>query len=233
MPFSAKSIEEKPYNMCLNCNHIGKKCDGPNFLAMSTDRWCEWCKLRKQYLGWTSAQVAEKADVSEITVNRVMSGNVKDLRISSMQAITRALVNGSWGQYPCALAEIGDVQTVYVDNPLLVERAEHAMHECQRLQEALDAARADDQRKIDFLKEQVKFKEDQLKEKDKLLDERYSFIKRKDNIIAILAVALSLALLVIIVALIIDRTNSGVGFFWLDSLFKPHGITEIIKKWSS
>lgn len=231
MPFSPKSLEEKPYNACLNCAHIGKKCDGPNFLAMSIERWCEWCRLRKEYLGWTNAHVADLAEISKVSVDRAMSGNVKDLRISTMQAITRALVNGTWGQYPCAMAEMNDAQTVYVDNPVLVERAEHADHECKRLQETLDSIRADDQRKIEFLKEQVKFKEEQMKEKDKLLAERYQFLKRKDKVILTLSILLSICVLLIITALIVDRMNSGIGFFWLESMLHPNSITNIIQQW--
>lgn len=216
MPFSPQSIEEKPYNRCLNCNHIGQICDGPNFLAMSIERWCEWCRLRKEYLGLTNARVAELSGVSKISVDRVMSGNIKDLRITTMQAITKALVNGTWGQYPCAMAAIAEKE--YIDNPELVSR-------CDRLQAALDsiaaehreemaAIRADDQRKIDFLRDQVKFKEAQMAAKDKLLSERYDFLKAKDRTIRILASLLGLAVLVIISALIIDKGDPSLGFIW-------------------
>lgn len=104
MPFSPKTIEEKPYNICLNCKHIGKACDGPNVIAMETERWCEWCKLRKNYLGWTNAMVAEKSGIALPTIERIMAGNVKDPLGSTIRAVTRALINGTWGQYPCAMA---------------------------------------------------------------------------------------------------------------------------------
>lgn len=227
MPLSMKSYEEKPYNMCLNCAHIGKNCDGPNFLAMSVERWCEWCRLRKEYLGWTNAQVAEKGEISKASVDRVMSGIVKDLRISTMQAVTKALVNGSWGQYPCATAELTEQKTVYVDNPELVK-------ECQTLKAMLNsmtaehkqdivAAHSDDQRKIDFLKEQIHFKEEQMKAKDRLIEERYDFLKRKDKVILILSIILAVFVLLVIGALIIDKVNPEIGFFWLRSWFGGEG----------
>lgn len=216
MPFSPATLEEKPYNMCINCNHIGIDCDGPNFLAMSTERWCEWCRLRKEFLGWSNARVAELAGVSKISVDRVMSGNVKDLRNTTMQAVTKALVNGSWGQYPCSMSTVKE--TEYVDNPELLERYE-------RLQAALDsiaaehreeiaAVRADDQRKIDFLRQQVKFKEDQMAAKDKLLSERHAFMVSKDRTIRVLSILLGIAVLVIITALLIDRSDPSLGFIW-------------------
>lgn len=169
MPFSPQTLEEKPYNACLNCVYIGKKCDGPNFLAMSVERWCEWCKLRKKYLGWTSDYVAERANVSKVSVDRVMRGDVKDMRISTMQAVTKALVNGTWGQYPCVMAATG------------MDESEAATKQCARLYEEIDkikadhktefeALRVDYERTISFLKDQVKFRDEQILAKDKLLE---------------------------------------------------------------
>lgn len=169
MPFSPKTIEEKPYNMCLDCVHIGKRCDGPNFLAMEIERWCEWCRLRKEYLGWTNALVSERANISKISVDRVMSASVKDLRISTMQAVTKALVNGTWGQYPCAMAATES------------DAGEAAAAQCTKLYEEIDRLKAqhkaeletmhaETERMLNFLTKQVQFKEEQMLAKDKLLE---------------------------------------------------------------
>lgn len=226
MPLSPQTLEEKPYNLCLNCAHIGKICDGPNFLAMTTERWCEWSRLRKEYLGWTNAHLAELSGISKISVDRIMSGNVKDLRNTTMQAVTKALINGSWGQYPCAMAALSEKEAIYVDNPTLVEKAENAIAQCDRLRavierkniehkEDLEALRAADQRKIDFLKEQIAVKDRQMDVKDQILAERHAFIRRKDRAIAILSALLAITLLVIIAALVIDHLNPDLGFFWV------------------
>lgn len=224
-----ENLEKKPYNRCIECIHIGKTCDGPNFLAMTTERWCEWCNLRAEYLDWTHAYIAKVAKVSKVSVDRVMAGNVKDLRISTMQNITRALVNGSWGQYPCSLSEIANADVVYIDNPSLRERAENAEKECERLQSMLNSVTAehnhdvevvhDDQQKISFLKSQVEFKEEQMKAKDRLIQERYDFLKRKDRVIFVLAICLAICLVLIIGALVADKLNPDIGFFWLRSWF--------------
>lgn len=94
---------ENPYLKCITYEFLVKSCDGPNFLAMTTDQFCEWCKLRKEYLGWTNSKIVDLAEISKISVDRVISGNVKDLRLSTMQVIKKELVNGSWDQYPCAM----------------------------------------------------------------------------------------------------------------------------------
>lgn len=223
MTFSIKNFEERPYDTCLGCVHIGKNCDGPNFLAMTTERWCEWCRLRKEYLGWTNSHVAEIAGVSKISIDRIMSGNVKDLRTTTMQAVTKALVNGSWGQYPCAMVANTDKEEIYVDNPALVA-------ECERLQRTLDNLIADhkkemeeihasEQRKVDFLREQINVKDKQIEEEKEILSERYKIIKVKDRAIAILAVLLGISLTAIIGALVADVFNPEVGFFWKNTLF--------------
>lgn len=167
MPFSRRTLEEKPYNRCINCMHIGNLCDGPNFLAMEIERWCEWCRLRKEYLGWSSVHLAELADVSKVSVDRIMNVNSKDIRISTMQAVTRALVNGTWGKYPCVLVATENVQADATECEKLRKEIEQlkADHKAE-----LEALHFENERKINFLREQVKFKEEQMIAKDKLLE---------------------------------------------------------------
>lgn len=178
MPFSPETLEEKPYNICISCPRIGQTCDGPNFLAMPVERFCEWCRLRRDYLGWKNQLVADKASVSRISVDRIMAGDSKDLRITTMQAVAKALVNGTWGQAPCVLVTETEKE-IYVDNPVIVAQ-------CQHLQNTLDALsveyknevvaiRAEAQKKIDFLRDQITIK-------DKQIEWMQSFIQRKDHV---------------------------------------------------
>ncbi|MBQ7908470.1 MAG: hypothetical protein IJ311_03120 [Elusimicrobiaceae bacterium] len=94
--------EDKPYNKCIACPNLGVRCDGPNFLAMSGERWVEWCKIRKDYLKWSNQYLSDISGISKPTVDRILSGHGGDIRNSTMEAITKALVNGTWGQFPCA-----------------------------------------------------------------------------------------------------------------------------------
>lgn len=167
MPFSRKSLEEKPYNRCIACVHMGQLCDGPNFLAMEIERWCEWCRLRKEYLGWKSAYIAEIANVAKISVDRIMTVDVKDVRISTMQAVTKALVNGSWGKYPCVLAASESLQTSTTECAKLQAEIEKLKTEHKA---ELEKLRLDHDRNIAFLREQVKFRDEQITAKDKLIE---------------------------------------------------------------
>ena len=193
MSISQQLFEEDPYNRCIRCPHIGKKCDGPNFLAMSSERWSQWCRLRKEYLGWTNAHLADISDISKVSVDRVLSGNVKDIRTSTLHAITEALVDGSWGQYPCAMDEAKKEKCDpagcdAIDEALRNQDAKH--------QEEKAMLREDTNKRIEFL-------QDQLREKDKLLSERYDFLKRKDRLIRLLSILLGITVALLIVGQII------------------------------
>ena len=176
MPFSPESLEEKPYNICISCAKLGQTCDGPNFLAMSVERWCEWCRLRRDHLKWKNQTIADNARLSKVSIDRIMGGDVKDLRITTMQAVTKALVNGAWGHSPCVLVTETEKE-IYVDNPVIIAQ-------CQHLQNTLDtmsaeyktemtAVREEAQKKIDFLREQITIK-------DKHIELLHSLIKQKE-----------------------------------------------------
>ena len=176
MPFSPETLEEKPYNICISCSRIGQTCDGPNFLAMSVERWCEWCRLRRDYLGWKNQTIADKSGISKISIDRIMAGDVKDLRITTMQAVSRALVNGTWGQSPCVLVTETEKE-IYVDNPVIIAQCQQLQHTLDTLsadfQAELTTVREEAQKKIDFLREQITIK-------DRQFELLHSLIQRKD-----------------------------------------------------
>lgn len=177
MPFSPETLEEKPHNICISCPKIGQTCDGPNFLAMSVERWCEWCHLRRDYLKWKNQTIADKTGVSKISIDRIMSGDVKDLRITTMQAVTKALVNGSWGQSPCVLVTESEKE-IYIDNPVIVAQ-------CQHLQNTLDTLSAEYKKELAAVREEsqdrIAFLRNQITTKDKHIELLHSLIQRKDN----------------------------------------------------
>ena len=165
MPFSPETLEEKPYNICVSCTRLGETCDGPNFLAMSVDRWCEWCHLRRDFLKWKNQTIADKSGISKISIDRIMAGDVKDLRITTMQAVTRALVDGVWGHAPCVLVTETEKE-IYVDNPAIIAQCQHLQNTLEHLSEdyksELATVREAAQKKIDFLMAQVAIKDKQI-----------------------------------------------------------------------
>ena len=104
-----------PIFRCVSCEKLGANCDGPNFLAMGAEKWAEWCYRRKQALAWTNAQIAERANISKVSVDRIMSGDTKDIRTSTMKAVTEALINGKWLDRTCSLDADGGVARAQLD----------------------------------------------------------------------------------------------------------------------
>lgn len=203
---------DKPYNRCITCPKLGVNCDGPNFLAMSGERWLEWVKLRKDYLGWTNMDIADQAQISKTTVDRVFAGHGGDLRTSTMEAITKALVNGTWGQFPCAdpggvvseeYLRIIDEQREKISS-LYEEIA--AAHSERRNQEIY--VNEDQQKKIDHLKQlseerkhRIMFCEDVMRRNEKTIS---SYRK----IVALLGVVC----FIVLVALIVDFAAGDTGW---------------------
>jgi transcriptional regulator with XRE-family HTH domain len=178
---------------------------------MDLIRFCEWCKLRKEELGWSIDKLAEVSGVGRATVAKIMSGKITGLNGETISAITCALVYGynpngeGWGKYPCAMMAMEYEQAQTVSEPC---------PECARHMEQHKS----DREKIEFLKRQIEFKESQMVAKDKQLEDRAWFIRRRDRMIVILAMLLGVSVLLIITALFIDAFNPSVGFIWRESL---------------
>ena len=107
---------------------------------------------------------------------RIMAGDVKDLRITTMQAVTRALVNGTWGQSPCVYVAETEQQP-YTDNPVLVAQ-------CNYLQATLDRTIADHKQEIATLRTEYDRKTDflvaQVTQKDQQINNLHNLLKRSN-----------------------------------------------------
>lgn len=206
--------KDAPYDVCLHCPFISESCDGPNVLAMTNERWVQWANRRANQMELTRAEIAETSNIPLSTINTVMSGRTKDMRHSTMQAITRVLVGGCWGQYPCHLASLMITGAQLEDESEHAVEITHLREQIALLKEEKQNALADSRAKIDFLKERLEKRDRQIEDQNELLKERMSLIKKRDWIIIVLVIALLLLLGIIIVALLIDRSDPTIGFFW-------------------
>lgn len=191
---------EGPYDQCINCKMLGVECDGPNFLAMSTERWCSWCKRRKNLLNISNEDLAEQADVSVTTIERIMAGLQGDIRVSTMQNVTKVLINGSWGEHPCANPEQTNYQIeaqalraeldkVSFSHKELRNTLDEVIKSCDR---EVENIRSDSEKKIAYLKN--------------LAESREKLFKRMLFILIALIILLSSAVL-------IDIFSNNIG--WL------------------
>ena len=211
-------IEEKPYNLCLECEDLGVCCDGPNFLAMTLERWCEWCRLRKENLGWTNAYIAEISGVSQVTVDRIMAGKCsKDIRRSTCADISSALV-GSLGKYPCARPAPTEM---VVDNPEHLQKIEEKEQEIVQLRTSLAWLREELKNTTEHMEQQAHDRETYLKELVAKQDERLAVREsqiaaeraRLLRVIKWLAISLGIVVGLVIAILIYDKMNPNVGWF--------------------
>ena len=176
-------VPGKEYNQCIKCEYLGIKCDGPNLTAMSVDRFCEWCRLRKEYLGWTNAYLIDLSGVSKGTIDKIMAGNAPGLNGETKSKIACALIyrehaEGSWGRYPCAMAALG------VD-----DHADAASIECAALREQLEEICEERDALAEKLAEQQAISD----RANKLLDDRHGYMKTKDFYIRAFLIALCIS----------------------------------------
>jgi|GEM_PF-3987623 len=187
-------MQQKPYDKCLFCPNLGVSCDGPNFLAMTNERRIEWAQKRKNDIGKTNAQIAEESGIPKGTIDRILSGHGGDVRISTMAPILKTLVGGTWGQYPChdpegAQIDEGSAKRMLEDKDAEIERLRRqlgSVHESYAAE--LRTVREEAQRKIDFVKEDIKARDSRIAKQDEQLAEHRKIIKGYRRLIAFLAV---------------------------------------------
>ena len=93
------------------------------------------------------------------------------------------------------------------------------------LEKQMEEQSAAEQRKIAHLQNQLKTQEAVLKDRKEFMQERRDFIFRLEaekkqlrRTITFLSVLVAVLALIIFAALIIDRANSDIGFFWVDGI---------------
>lgn len=221
----------KPYDICLHCSFLEDSCDGPNIVAMEYPRWVEWASKLAQHRGLTRAQIADRSGLPKSTIDSALSGRTGDIRHSTLQAITRVIVGGCWGQYPCHLASLlmhseqlpedsrlsqlkdalvtaehraAEYQTENIDLKLQLKQSE-AMHQAE-----IARIRGEDQREIDWLKERTKVM-------DGYLSDQSRSIARKERTIAALCVVVALLGVLMIGTLAYDKLHPDVGWLRAES----------------
>ena len=156
---------DKPYYKCLVCSHFSEKRCGIPLSRLPLEDWCICIRVVKDAKHLTNAYVAEKADVSIKTIEKIVALNCdQDIRRDTARRIEDAVFGD-----PCDIVcylEIAD------SVPEASERLNSAMIDLERalsdnedIRKAMDnvqithaaemqAIRDDDQKKIDYLREQ-------------------------------------------------------------------------------
>lgn len=174
------NYEAGSYDPCLRCQYLGNGCDGPRTSSMTLQRWCEWCRELKELRGYTNAYIAERTNLSETTIERIMAGKVSQDIMRTTVALLEDFLIGSAGQWPCSLHLNGQKEIVYADSPATQEMLKERSIQIERLRAMYDALQAsldkevqavrdESQRKIDFLRAELEKKDKIIETKDQII----------------------------------------------------------------
>ena len=212
------------YESCVSCTKQRVSCRGPHLPDMTIEEAIVLMKARKKFLNWSNQVVAERSKTPKGTIDGIFAATHADLRFETLRPVWNALFGGDMPDNPCP--DLSDserakyeekIRQLEADNARKDDKIADLTQQKEAMQTLITNTNARATQDKDFLRRQ--------------LDERYTFLKRKDKVIVILSVLLGLSVATIIAALIIDRLNGDMGFFWLESLFKPNGIKEMLQQW--
>lgn len=91
----------KPYYRCLSCSKFRSACGGIPTRDLDLINWCEYMRDVKELARLTNAYIAEKADVSIKTIERIMAINDDtDIRRATARRIEQVVI-GPVTKYFC------------------------------------------------------------------------------------------------------------------------------------
>lgn len=93
----------KPYYKCLSCPRFRKACGGIPTREMDLKEWCEYMRDVSDIFHLTNEYVAQAAEVSVNTVERVMAINVKQDIMRANARRIELVVIGPVGKHICEL----------------------------------------------------------------------------------------------------------------------------------
>ena len=125
----------KPYYKCLSCPRFRNVCGGIPTRGMDLQQWCEYMRDVKELAHLTNAYIANAADVSLKTIERVMSiGIDQDIMRSTARRIELVVI-GQVGEHICYINS--DRQAAEKINKLIAE-VEHWRKESERYAKIID-----------------------------------------------------------------------------------------------
>lgn len=156
---------DKPYYKCLVCSHFSEKRCGIPLSRLPLEDWCVCIRVVKEAKHLTNAYVAEKADVSIKTIEKIVALNCdQDIRRDTARRIEDAVFGD-----PCDIVcylEIADSVPEASErlNTAMID-LERALSDNEDIRKAMDnvqithvaemqAIRDEEQKKIDYLREQ-------------------------------------------------------------------------------
>lgn len=194
----------KPYNRCLSCPHRKVRCDGPRTSGLALERWWEYMRDLKALNGLTNAYIAEAAELSVKTVEKVLGPTPpeSDIMRDTARRIENAII-GATSQYPCYLAfeeeNMPDAQKLNAAQLELKRMLEdnqeyrvaleniHSSYKAEMdairtaYQNEIDTIRADAKKQVDYLNGQRIMEEQEAQKKIDFLNEQVARLQRDND----------------------------------------------------
>ena len=156
---------DKPYYKCLVCSHFSEKRCGIPLSRLPLEDWCVCIRVVKEAKHLTNAYVAEKADVSIKTIEKIVALNCdQDIRRDTARRIEDAVFGEPFG-IVCYLEMADSVPEASERLNTAMIDLERALSDNEDIRKAMDnvqlthaaemqAIRDEEQKKIDYLREQ-------------------------------------------------------------------------------
>lgn len=126
----------KPYYRCLSCPRFRDVCGGIPTRGMDLHEWCEYMRDVKEVAHLKNADIAQEADVSVKTIERIMALNIdKDIMRATARRIELAVI-GPVGKHVCEL-DHDDTATAETIRRLKMEN-EYLLKENERKAKIID-----------------------------------------------------------------------------------------------
>ncbi len=178
----------------------------PDFMSLTSDQLIEWCIVRYDRLkisrGLTHQALADAANMPKGTVDRLLAGNYRDFKYSTIQPLISAMLRQDEPVPDIVPQEdaveeaqellVGYQMTLREKNEQIPQLLDHIVRMENTHSKTISELREDSQRKVDYLKQQI---------------------TRKDKIITVLALSLAIVVLLVITILIYDKQHPSVGWF--------------------
>lgn len=126
----------KPYYRCLLCTRFRKNCGGRPTRDYDLQNWCEYMRDVKEHFHLTNQHIADAAEVSLKTIERIMAINCEqDIMRATARRIEQAII-GPVGDHTCYLDYEATSNTALIDE--LNAKVEHLLQENKRYAKIVD-----------------------------------------------------------------------------------------------
>lgn len=95
-------VSTKPYYRCLSCPRFRKICGGMPTRGLDLKEWCEYIRDVMDHFHLTIAYVANEAEISKKTMEKISAGSIDDIRRVTARRV-ELVVFGQVGEHTCYL----------------------------------------------------------------------------------------------------------------------------------